>query len=113
MEQEEDHVVLGEELRHRRQFVGADLALGGVDGVLLLALPELINPPEAVVGNEDVARKPFENRLQLLTLLGRKRDLEHRIARAEDLRKHPLREVAREHEPVDAALAADFAALVE
>ena len=52
MQQEEDHVVLGEELGDRRQLVGADLHLGLVDLVLLVRLPELVDPAEAVVGLE-------------------------------------------------------------
>ena len=55
MEQEEDHVVLGEELRYRRQLVCADLGLGLVDLVLLVRLPELIDPAETVVGLEHCA----------------------------------------------------------
>ena len=52
VQQEEDHVVLGEELRDGRQLVGADLHLGLVDLVLLVRLPELVDPAEAVIGLE-------------------------------------------------------------
>ena len=84
-----------------------------VDLVLPVRLPELIDPAEAVVGDEDFARQPFEDVLQFLPLLRRQRDLQHRIARAEDLREHALREVARKHQPVLAPLARELAALVQ
>ena len=56
-EQEGDHVLLGEKLRHRRQFVGADLGTGllhlPLHFFLLRRLPELVAPAQAVVGLED------------------------------------------------------------
>ena len=113
MEQEEDHVVLGEELRDRRQLVGADLRLGLVDLVLLVRLPELIDPAEAVVGLEHRARQTLQQVLQLRARFRRQRDLEHRIVLAEDLRQHPLGVVARELQPVRRLLAGEFLHLVE
>ena len=50
LEQEADHVVLGEELGHRRQVGAADLAPGSLTSLLALALPELVDPAEGVVG---------------------------------------------------------------
>ena len=52
LEQEPDHVVLGEQLGHRPEVGAADLALRGVDLVLLVLLPELVHPAERVVGGE-------------------------------------------------------------
>ncbi len=51
------HVVLGEELGHRGEVGAADLALGGVDLLLLLGLPELVDPAEGVVGGEELRRE--------------------------------------------------------
>src|SRR5438874_5528562 len=42
LEQEPDHVVLGEQLRHRPQVRTTDLPLRRVDLVLLVFLPELV-----------------------------------------------------------------------
>ena len=50
LEQEPDHVVLGEQLGHRPEVRAADLALRGVDLVLLVLLPELVHPAQRVVG---------------------------------------------------------------
>ena len=94
MQQEEDHVVLGEELRDRRQLVGADLHLGLVDLVLLVRLPELVDPAEAVVGLEHRLRQTLQQVLHLGARFRRQRDLKHRIVLAEDLRQHPLGIVA-------------------
>lgn len=59
-DEEGDHVLLGEQLRHRRQFVGADLGPGllhlPLHFFLLRRLPELVAPAQAVVGLEDGGR---------------------------------------------------------
>lgn len=60
MQQEQDHIVLGEQLGDRRQLVGADLHLGLVDLFLLVRLPELVDPSQAVVGFEHGLRQIFE-----------------------------------------------------
>ena len=56
LEQEPDHVVLGEQLGHRPEVRAADLALRGVDLVLLVLLPELVDPAQRVVGSERLCR---------------------------------------------------------
>ena len=53
MQQEENHVVLSEELRYRSEFIGPDLHLGQIDGVLLIALPELVDPAKTVLCREN------------------------------------------------------------
>jgi len=53
VQEELDHVRLGEELCDGRQFVGADLHLRAVDLVLPLALPELVDPAQRVGSGED------------------------------------------------------------
>src|SRR5258708_21732854 len=52
VEQEIHHVVFGEQLPDRRQFVLADLVSGGVDLVLPFRLPELVAPAKAIAGGE-------------------------------------------------------------
>ena len=64
LEQEAHHVVLGEELRHRAEVGAADLALGGIHLVFLLALPVLVDPAEAIVRGEDLLRERFHDRLE-------------------------------------------------
>jgi hypothetical protein len=49
LKEEADHIVLGEELRYRRQLLGTDLLARLVDLILLLRLPELIAPAEPIV----------------------------------------------------------------
>ena len=63
MEQEEDHVVLGEELGHGRKLVSTDLIFGTVYFVLSLCLPELVHPPKSVIGKEDAAREIYNESL--------------------------------------------------
>ena len=81
LEQEADHVVLGEELGHRRDVGAADLALGGVDLLLLLRLPELVDPAERVVGGEHLAREAGEDLLQRVLALRREPQLQHGSSR--------------------------------
>ena len=57
LEQEADHVVLGEELGHRREVGAADLATGVIDFLLPLGLPELVDPAKCVVGAEQFGRQ--------------------------------------------------------
>ena len=66
VEQEADHVGLGEELGYGWQLPRADLDLGCVDLVLLLGLPELIDPAEAVGGGEYVQWQVAHQALQFL-----------------------------------------------
>ena len=60
VQQEFHHVGLGEELRHRRQFGGADLATCGVHRVLFRRPPELVGPAKAIVGGEHFLRQPAQ-----------------------------------------------------
>ena len=69
LEQEPDHVVLGEQLGHRPEVRAADLALGGVDLVLLVLLPELVHPAQRVVGSERLCRDGVEDLLQCVASL--------------------------------------------
>ena len=98
LEQEADHVVLGEELRHRAEVGAADLALGGVDLVLLLALPVLVDPAEAIVRGEDLLRERLHDRLEREPRLGRESKPDAGIVEAEDPRQDLGRE-ASGHSP--------------
>ena len=64
VEQEFDHVVLGEELRDRWQGPSVDLLTALVDLVLPLALPELIDPTQAIVGGENLGRQARQQLLK-------------------------------------------------
>ena len=58
LQQEADHVVLGEELRHRGQVGAADLAPAGLlTSSFFFALPELVDPAQGIVGGEDLGRQ--------------------------------------------------------
>lgn len=52
MQQEEHHVIFGEQLRDGGEFVGPDLGFGLLDAFLFVGLPELSDPAEAVRGEE-------------------------------------------------------------
>ena len=84
LEQEPDHVVLGEQLGHRPQVGAADLALGGVDLVLLVLLPELVDPPQRVVGREHLDRQTVEDLLQRVPTLGREAQPHAGVVETED-----------------------------
>ena len=111
MEQELHHVRLGEELRHRRDLVRADLDLGAVDLILLLALPELVDPPQRVGGGEDRLRQRRQQLLQLEHVLGREGDLEQRVVGPEDLRQHPLGAAGGEDPHIHAVFLGQFLGL--
>ena len=88
VEQEAHHVGLGEELGNSGQLPGSDLDLGGVDLVLLLGLPELIDPAKAVRGGKDLQRQIGHQALEPLLMLRRQGELKHRGIWSEDLRQH-------------------------
>src|SRR5262249_39624242 len=52
VQKELHHVVFGKQLCHGREGMPVDLLLAPVDLVLLLGLPELVDPAEAVVSQE-------------------------------------------------------------
>lgn len=83
-----DHVRLGEELGDGRQLPCADLDLGGVHLILLLGLPELIDPAKAVGGGEDFQRQVGHQAFQFLLMLRRQDQLEDRGVEPEDLWQH-------------------------
>ncbi len=70
LEQEPNHVVLGEQLRHGRQLRGADLVPCLVHLPLPFRLPELVDPAQGVVGGEHRGRERGEEVLQTLSPLG-------------------------------------------
>ena len=49
--------MLGEQLGYRSDVRAADLALRGVNLVLLVFLPELVDPPERIVADKDLPRE--------------------------------------------------------
>ncbi len=87
-QQEAHHVVFGEELGHRRQVGPADLAAAGVHFLLLVRLPELIDPAQAIVGREDRGRQAGQDRFQPLAALRRKAHLDRRVVGQEDAGQH-------------------------
>ena len=100
MQEELDHVVLGEQLRHRGQGPPVDLVAALVDLVLLLGLPELVHPSQAVVGDEGPLRQAGEQFLQLQPLLRGEVDLQQHVVGAENLRQHPAGITRRKDEAV-------------
>src|SRR5579875_198432 len=65
VQQEEDHVVLGEKLGDGGNFVSTNLPLRLVDLFLSIGLPELIDPSKTVIGDEHVTRKLFQKIFEL------------------------------------------------
>lgn len=88
LQQEANHVVLGEQLRHRAEVGPADLALAEVDLVLLLRLPELIAPAQSVVGCEHVRRQIPNELLQDIAAFGCQARLRGGIVGEEDAGQH-------------------------
>ena len=86
LEQEADHVVLGEELGHRRQVGAADLVAGLVDLLLALGLPELVDPAEGVVGRNSAAGRAARIASRRVRSLGGEADLVGGIVGPEDAR---------------------------
>ena len=88
LQQEPDHVVLGEELGHRRQVGAADLVAALVDLVLALALPELVDPAQGIVGGEQRGRQALEDGLEPAAVLGREGDPVGGVVGPEDAGQH-------------------------
>jgi len=65
VEHEIDHVILGEQLGHGRQFIRADLVVALVHLLLAFGLPELVDPADGVVGLENLRIQPRQQLLQL------------------------------------------------
>ncbi|MPM04009.1 hypothetical protein SDC9_50276 [bioreactor metagenome] len=89
VQQKGHHVGLGEELGDGGQFPRPDLDLGRVDLVLLLGLPELVDPAQAVGGGEYFGREAGQKALQLVLVLGGEGKAEDRRIGPEDLGQHP------------------------
>ena len=111
-QEEEDHVVLGEELGDGGQFVRADLHLALVHALLPVRLPELVGPPERIVGLERRARKAVDQSRDRLARLRRERQRQHRIVGGEDLGEHRLGVFRRDLGDVLALALRDLAQLV-
>ena len=92
--------MLGEQLRDGGQGLARDLVAGGVDLIFALRLPELIDPPQAVLGGEDLDRQLGDQLLQRPLVLRREADLEHGIVGPENLRQHPGRVTCRQRPAV-------------
>ena len=94
-----NHVRLGKELRHRWQFVRADLGLGLVDVRLPAGLPELVQPAERIRCGKHLGRQAGHQRLEALVVFPRQPHLEHRQVGPEHLRQHGSGEMRR-HAPL-------------
>src|SRR4051794_15564279 len=95
LKQEADHVILGEQLRHRPQVRTTNLALRRVDLVLLVFLPELVHPAKRIVGREHLDRQTAKDLLKRVTTLRRQPQTDAGIVKPEDagqdLRREPRR----------------------
>ena len=96
VEKERDHVVLGKELRDRREFLCADLHLAGVYGIFSLLLPELVYPAQRIRCAERLRRKSLQKLLEALHLVRGELDLERQRVRTEHARQHFRRAVGSE-----------------
>ena len=100
VEQELHHVMLGEKLGDGGERPPVDLLAALVDLVLLLALPELVDPPERVVGGEDRDGQARQQLLQREPVVDRELDLQQHVVGAEDFGKHPAGIFRRQDEAV-------------
>ena len=88
LEQEADHVVLGEELGDGRELLSPDPPLAAVHLRLLLRLPELVAPAERVLRVEDGCREAHEQALERDPALRGEADLHRRVVGPEDTGQH-------------------------
>ena len=96
VQEEQHHVVLGEQLGDGRQFVGADLPLLPIDLLLPLGLPELVGPAERIRGLEHGCGQLIQQPFEFLPRLWGEGEFQHRIVPAENLREHSFRAPRRE-----------------
>ena len=100
VQQELHHVVFGEQLRHRGQGSTVDLLAALVDLILPLGLPELVDPAQAVVGQERFLSAACEQLFQSEAMLRGELDLQQHVVGAEDLRQHLAGVAGRQREAV-------------
>ena len=103
VQQEVHHVVLGEQLGHRRDLRRADLLPTGVHLVLALRLPELVGPTKAVVGGEDLGGQLVQQGPQGHLVVGGEAQLQHGIIAAEHTGEDLARKAAGQLEAVAGA----------
>src|ERR1700686_4182220 len=84
LEEEADHVVLGKELGDGAEIGTTDLARGGIDFVLLVLLPVLVDPSERIVGEEDLNGEAGEDALEGIAALGGEAETNAGIVETED-----------------------------
>jgi hypothetical protein len=94
VEQELHHVGFGEELGDGGQLVRTDFDFGGVDLVLALGLPELIDPAQAVAGLEYLGGKAPSSRSSSRWYSGAKPSSNTGLLRFEYLRQHARGQLA-------------------
>jgi hypothetical protein len=95
--------MLGEKLGDGRKGGPADLLAAFVNLVLLLALPELINPAQPIVGGKDGGRQPGQDFLQSVTTFRGKPHLGSRFIAPENTGQHQGRVTSRQHPGIFAA----------
>src|SRR5208337_3204629 len=88
VDQELDHIALGEELRYRGKRSPIDLMTALVDVVLFLALPELIDPTQAIVGGENLGRQARQQLFEGKAVVGGQLDIQEHIVNPKDLGQH-------------------------
>ncbi|KAF5036756.1 hypothetical protein DSECCO2_571790 [anaerobic digester metagenome] len=89
LEQELDHVRLGEELRHGANVCPLNLPPRLVDLLLLFGLPELVRPAERVLGTEGLRWESLKDPLQGCPVLRSVLQEQERVVVLEDARQHP------------------------
>ena len=106
------HVGLGEELRHGRQFIRADLGARSAYFLLLLRLPELIHPAKRIRCGECLGGQAFHQRFQLLAVLQGEGNVGHGQVGLEHLRQHGVGETGGKRPLVHAFIALPARAVV-
>ncbi len=100
MQQELDHVVFGEQLRHGRQRAAVDLVAALVHLFLPARLPELVDPAQAIVGQERFAGQAGQQLFRGQPLFRCELDVQQHVVGAKNLGQHPASVAGREDEPV-------------
>ncbi len=100
MEEKLHHIIFGEKLGHRCQFIGADLFPGGINLIFALGLPELVGPTECVVGSEYFGWEGCEQFAQLYLVIEGNGEIEYWIVTSENTRECVASETTGEIETI-------------
>src|SRR5258708_4399966 len=90
------HIVFGKKLCNRREITATSLLFTLVHSFLLLCLPELIDPAQSIIGDEEYVRKIGNDLFKFMPSLRRELDLYSGVIKTKDPREHGAGVASRE-----------------